>query len=238
MPLVSIIIATFNAAEVLKTALESVKKQSFQDWECIIVDGASKDNTVEIVSSYENEDSRFKHISEPDKGIYDAFNKGWKLAKGEWVYYLGADDQILQNSLSQVFSVPRNEDIVYGDIIFHNERGFKHSKSLSLNKLKGNMISHQSILMRKKLIEDLSGFDMMYKVCADFDLFQRALIRTKSITHVPVEIAIFEAGGASSAGKVFLKERFALHKKYGSFTLALKDILVERTKIVARRFLK
>ena len=81
-PDVSIIIATFNAGKTLKVALTSVLNQTFQSWECVIVDGGSKDNTVEIIREYELKDNRFRHISEPDNGIYDAFNKGWRMAKG------------------------------------------------------------------------------------------------------------------------------------------------------------
>ena len=118
-PKVSIIIATFNAAKTLSIAMNSVMKQTFQDWECIIVDGASKDNTVEIVKSYVNRDSRFRYISEPDKGIYDAFNKGWKMAKGEWIYYLGADDEVLPNAFIELFKSDMSLfEVIYGDIIW------------------------------------------------------------------------------------------------------------------------
>ena len=80
--MVSIIIATYNSGKTLRRALDSVLNQSYQDWECIVVDGASKDNTIGIVKEYVKKDSRFRYISEPDHGIYDAFNKGWKMAKG------------------------------------------------------------------------------------------------------------------------------------------------------------
>ena len=77
MPLVTIIIATYNSSATLREALSSVLNQSFQGWECIIVDGASKDNTIEIMEEYCEKDARFRYVSEPDNGIYDAFNKGW-----------------------------------------------------------------------------------------------------------------------------------------------------------------
>ncbi|HBV84011.1 MAG TPA: glycosyltransferase, partial [Lachnospiraceae bacterium] len=73
--------------------MSSVLNQSFQGWECIIVDGASKDNTIEIMEEYCEKDARFRYVSEPDNGIYDAFNKGWRLAKGQWIQYLGSDDK-------------------------------------------------------------------------------------------------------------------------------------------------
>lgn len=111
MPEVSIIIATFNAAKTLETALESIQNQSFQDWECIIVDGASKDNTIDIIKKYCKKDARFRYISESDNGIYDAFNKGWRLAKGIWVQYLGSDDKLTKDGLNnmhleKIFGLP------------------------------------------------------------------------------------------------------------------------------------
>ena len=113
---ISIIIATFNSAKTLRVALNSVMLQTFQDWECIVVDGLSKDNTLEIVKEFEAKDVRFHHISEADKGIYDAFNKGWKLAKGEWIYYLGSDDQVTRNGLTDLMEVSTSEAcVLYGD---------------------------------------------------------------------------------------------------------------------------
>ena len=149
-PKISIIVATFNAAKTLSVALNSILSQTFQDWECIIVDGASKDNT------YIERDSRFRYVSEPDKGIYDAFNKGWKLAKGKWIYYLGADDELLPNAFDNLFKNDLNDlDIVYGDIILDLGAKKKKCISISSEQIKGKMVSHQCILMRKKIIEEL-----------------------------------------------------------------------------------
>ena len=116
-PTASIVIATYNSAKTLRMSLESVLNQSFQDWECVIVDGASKDGTVEIIKEYSNKDARFRYISEPDNGIYDAFNKGWKMAKGEWVYYLGSDDLLMQDDLSNLLQNTGHADVLYGDVI-------------------------------------------------------------------------------------------------------------------------
>ena len=103
MKKVSIIIATYNAVKTLRVALNSVQNQNFLDWECIIVDGASKDGTVEVVKYFSENDSRYRWVSEPDGGVYNAFNKGWRMAKGEWVYYLGADDELLPNTFKSIF---------------------------------------------------------------------------------------------------------------------------------------
>ena len=82
LPKITIVIATYNSEKTLAVAMESVLNQTFQDWECLVVDGASTDSTVSIVEEFIRVDKRFRLISEPDKGIYDAFNKGWRNAMG------------------------------------------------------------------------------------------------------------------------------------------------------------
>lgn len=198
---VSIIIATFNAAKTLSVALDSVLKQSFQDWECIIVDGASKDNTIEIVKSYVERDSRFRYISKPDKGIYDAFNKGWKMAKGEWIYYLGADDEILENGIYSLLQQTNEADIIYGDWHVKLDNGVvkpiqAHDYHVILKK---SFCSHQAILMKKIVLQQLDGFNLKYKLLADFDLLQRAYLLAKfRFIKSSCFVACFQLGGSSS----------------------------------------
>lgn len=199
-PKISIIIATYNSGKTLRTALDSVLNQKFQDWECIVVDGASKDDTVTIVEEYEQQDSRFRHISEKDHGIYDAFNKGWKMAKGEWIYYLGSDDMLLSTSFSGLFEVVQTEDIAYGNVIFDSGVRQKRVVSPEPNTLTNFMISHQAMIMKRNLITLLGGFNgETYKLCADFDLVIRAIKHNARVYRHNVDIAIFNCQGASSS---------------------------------------
>lgn len=210
----SIIIATYNAEETLQSALESVINQTFQDWECIIVDGASKDNTLDIVEKYCNLDDRFSYISEPDDGIYDAFNKGWKKASGEWIYYLGGDDILTQDGLEKLIICSGNSDIVYGNVVYKSKTKEKYKISLPVNKLKGNMVSHQSLIMRRSVICELGGFSLMYRISSDFDLFQKAYAYGKIFKYVPVTVAYFNVNGISNQKVDILKETFDIRKKY------------------------
>ena len=116
-PLVSVIIATYNAGKYLRRALDSVYSQSYTNVECIVVDGCSKDNTLDIVREYVCKN--IVYISEQDLGIYDALNKGVLIAKGEWIYVLGADDELLPDGLRSFF-LGENDfeyDIIYGNTI-------------------------------------------------------------------------------------------------------------------------
>ena len=199
---VSIIIATYNSEKTLRVALDSVLAQIYQNWECIIVDGGSEDKTLKILEEYAKLDSRIRYISEPDKGIYDAFNKGWRQALGEWVYYLGSDDVIIADGLEKMFREPSDADVLYGDSAFSAYGGKKLTEDVSPepSQMKGNMVSHQCILMRKSAIETLGGFDISYKICGDYDLIQRAFMGGCKFEHRRGFIGRFTMGGATSKG--------------------------------------
>ena len=96
--MISVIICTFNSGEITRRAIESVLNCNYENLECIVVDGASNDGTVDIIKSYVG-NHKFRYISEPDSGIYNAMNKGWRMAKGEWIHYLGADDELLPDGI-------------------------------------------------------------------------------------------------------------------------------------------
>ncbi len=103
IPLVSIIIPTYNSAKTLSKCLDSLVNQTFQNFEVIILDGKSSDDTVSISLRYTDIFKNIRLISERDKGIYHAMNKGIEMAKGEWLYFLGSDDYILENSTLEKF---------------------------------------------------------------------------------------------------------------------------------------
>lgn len=197
---VSIIVATFNAGKTLRRALESVISQKNDNWECIIVDGMSSDDTLSIVKEFEEKDKRFRHISEKDKGIFDAFNKGYKLAHGEWIYYLGADDEVKKDAFDVDFKKYSSADVIYGNIkiVFPNNVT-KLVKPAQLQKIKYKMIAnHQSVLMRKNVIERLGGFNIEYKICADFDLTQRAYLSGCRFVYLDRCLGKFSYSGVSS----------------------------------------
>jgi len=96
-PFFSIIIPTYNSSATISVALNSIIKQSYQNFEVIIVDGLSNDNTISIISQFQ--DDRIKIFSEKDKGVYDAMNKGINYANGKWIYFMGSDDYFYDNTI-------------------------------------------------------------------------------------------------------------------------------------------
>ena len=146
-PLVSVIIATYNAGKYLRRALDSVYSQSYTNVECIVVDGCSKDNTLDIVREYVCKN--IVYISEQDLGIYDALNKGVLIAKGEWIYVLGADDELLPDGLRSFF-LGENDfeyDIIYGNTIDRYFDGIlRYTKSKCCSRVRyEKLLCHQAL---------------------------------------------------------------------------------------------
>ena len=194
-PQLSIVIATYNSFQTIARALDSVRYQSFQDWECIVVDGASTDDTIKIVAEYAQEDSRFRYVSEKDNGIYDAFNKGWKMAKGEWIHYLGSDDWVTENGFHEIMCENyENIGVITGDVWYVKPNGQKQ-----IVKSMGWLGSHQGKLVRRFLLHDMDGFNENYRIKADWDLLLRMQKKNITIKNIPVVIAYFSGEGISQS---------------------------------------
>jgi len=232
IPLVTIIIASFNSGKTIRRALESVNNQVFQDWECLVVDGASKDGTIDIVKEFESQDSRFRYISEPDKGIYDAFNKGWKNARGEWIYYLGSDDWLEPEGIQGLANEAEKEyAIISGDTNLIRTDGTSRILPSGIP----NLGCHQGMIMQRRVMEEMGGFDMKYKIIADYDLIVRILEQDMGMKIVHVVIANFQIGGTSQSLSNILtysKERYEINKKFK----ILKHPLISTIKTVLKKY--
>ena len=216
--MVSIIIATYNSGKTLRRALDSVLNQSYQDWECIVVDGASKDNTINIVKEFVGKDSRFRYISEPDHGIYDAFNKGWKVVKGEWVMYLGSDDEYTKDGIKALMEHSGEADVVYGAVNLKYPNGkVKFQQSYEPKCLFAGRFMpccHQSLMMKRSVIEDLGGFDEKYKILADKDLVIRSFVAQYRFVYIAAAVSIFSIGGISQDNYQCDFENYKIYSKY------------------------
>lgn len=171
-PLISIITITYNAENELRPTMESVATQSYRNYEHLIIDGASKDNTVSIAQEYPD----VRIISEPDKGLYDAMNKGLKLSKGEYVIFLNAGDSFHSSSTLAKYGerAEKGDDIIFGDtVIVDKNRAVisprHYSVPTTLTKRsfeKGMLICHQAFMVRKSLAPE---YDLKYRFSADYD---------------------------------------------------------------------
>lgn len=194
--ILSIIIPTYNSSKVLGKALDSIVSQSFRDWEVLLMDGVSTDDTERVAQSFN--DARIKFYSEPDKGIYDAMNKGIKKAQGEWLYFLGSDDWLLDSEVLQtVFSEDLDGvDVVYGEVEADHLRP-EHSGEWTMETVDFNRC-HQGIFYRRNVFKQLGLYNLDYPVLADYDLNMKWFFSSKlKNRYIPVKVAHFSAGGFS-----------------------------------------
>lgn len=205
---ISIITATWNSGTTLRDTMESVLSQTYQDYEHIIVDGLSTDNTLDIVRELEPRyNGRLRYISEKDKGLYDAMNKGIALASGDVVGILNSDDFYADNqTLSRIADYIKDVDAVYGDLVFvkaddtsQTVRFWKGSQYTQEAFKNGWSPAHPTFYARKELFNKWGGFDTSFDVSADFELMFRFIERGKaSTTYIPYTLVKMRMGGEST----------------------------------------
>ncbi|MDE6379981.1 MAG: glycosyltransferase [Muribaculaceae bacterium] len=225
-PLISVITITYNAAETLPLTMESVGEQSFKDFEHIIVDGASTDDTISLARRMGKRGLRI--ISEPDEGLYDAMNKGLKIARGRYLIFLNSGDRFHSHDSLQAYAdaiEERNPDIVYGDtdiVDIEGKRiGPRHLSApdiLTLDSFSdGMLICHQAFMVRKDIAP---LYDTDYRFSADYDWCIRCIKASRAGDRVNlrrVTIDYLADGLTDRNKKASLVERFKIMAAhYGS----------------------
>lgn len=198
-PLVSIVTVTFNAIDTIEETILSVINQDYPNIEYIIVDGGSTDGTLDIIKKYEKNLSKW--ISEKDKGLYDAMNKGLRLATGTWVSFKNSGDCFAEkDSLSKLFDepIPSNVIFVYADCYRVTDWGWRIEKPYDLKLYKEIMpVIHPATFVRADYHKS-HPFDIKYRVCADYNLIYHALEEECCFLYRPIPIVIFPTGGYST----------------------------------------
>ena len=216
---ISIITVTFNRAHVIRDAIEGVLRQKYKNYEYIIVDGASKDNTLDILKEYEPKfEGRMRWISEPDKGLYDAINKGIRMATGDVVGIINSDDFFHRDDTFDVIAeafAGGKTDAIYTDDEEVNEKTGKRFRFNGGNFKTwqyriGMMPSHPTFYAKKELFEKYGYYKLGYKIAADFELMMRfGYIHKVKMKYVPEAIMTFRLGGVSTN----LKNKMLLNKE-------------------------
>lgn len=224
-PLFSIITITFNAAAELRPTMESVAGQTCRDFEHILVDGASRDNTVALARELGGENLRI--ISERDKGLYDAMNKGIRMARGKYLIFLNAGDTFsAHDTLEHYASAAREHDadIIYGDTLIVDEhRQVIRRRHLSAPEVltfesfsEGMLICHQAFVVKKSIAPE---YDLKYRFSADYDWTVRCIRKTtpeKCHNLHEVTIHYLDAGMTEKNKVASLRERFeVMSNHYG-----------------------
>lgn len=193
-PTVTVVTVTFNAAQLIERTLLSVERQQYAPLETIVVDGGSTDGTLDIVRRHEGHITKW--VSEPDGGIFDAMNKGVRMASGEWVIFLNAGDTFAAaDVLARVFAVRRNAGILYGDVV---KDGVVKKAPAHYRLYHRMLFCHQSALTRRQLLQDCP-FDVRHRMSADLKFFLMQWQRHSRFEYVGMPIADFDTTGVSNA---------------------------------------
>jgi len=210
----TIIIPAYNASKSIGACLDSIYRQSFTSFEVCIIDGGSTDDTIDIVEKFRTQYPGLGFVSEKDRGIYDAMNKGIDKAKGEWLLFLGSDDELHdQRVLENVSAVTRSTEsnVVYGNAqIVGNTSwatdGIIYDGRFDTPKLLNKNICHQAIFYRTDFIRTQIGYyNIDYRLCADWDFNLRCWARAQ-FRYLDLIIARFYAGGETT--RVLQDEKF------------------------------
>ena len=227
MNLFTVITVTYNAEHTLARTMKSVQEQSYSHIEHIIVDGKSTDGTVDLIKELETEQTNW--ISEKDKGIYDAMNKGTAMATGIYICYLNAGDAFYdENTVEKLIATAQQyhlPDILYGETVVVNNNGkFLHNRRLKAPEIlnwksfkQGMLVCHQAFIVKRSIFE---LYDLTYRFSADVDWCIRLMKKSNSIvnTHL-VMIKYLNEGVTTANRKASLKERYQIMSKhYGALS--------------------
>lgn len=216
-PLISVIIAVYNGAKTLQQCLDSVAQQSHPNVELIVIDGGSNDGTVELLKA--NQAGISYWVSEPDSGIYNAWNKALAQATGEWVCFLGADDffwdaQVLVRMTTALHALPPSIRVAYGQIMLLNHDGQSlYPVGEPWPKVKERFkqlmcIPHQGAMHRRSLFDAHGGFDESFRIAGDYELLLREL-KSEDAVFVPdlILVGMRHCGVSSDPGNALVSLR-------------------------------
>ena len=214
LPFISIITIVYNGAKTIEFAIKSVINQNYPNIEYIIIDGGSNDGTIEIIKKYETRITKW--ISEKDKGIYDAINKGIRYSQGDIIGIVNSDDFLEENTLCTIARISQeNEEIgIYHGLLTYWDNG----KKIMINGtysdyLPIKMIEHPTCFVRKEVYDNIGLFNCRYKAAADYDFMLRAKEKGIKFMLIPVVLSNFSSGGITSSF-TSIRETLKIMKNY------------------------
>ena len=232
MNLFTIITVCYNAEKEIKRTIESVLAQTYTNYEYLIVDGMSKDSTVDVAESYRKEFDKkgitYTIQSEKDTGIYNAMNKATELANGKWLLFLNAGDRLVDEQVLQEVSKYDCEktSVLYGDVICSMHDIYKKVPAGALNGLKNGMVfCHQSTFILKEKMS-IYRYNENLRIGADYDFICRCYKAGEKFKKIDVVVSVFELGGTSSNPIKHMLEKLEIQKKNSFITEEEYEIAV------------
>ena len=210
---ITIITATYNSEATLRDTMDSILRQTWQGYEYIVIDGASTDGTLDIIKEYEPKfEGKMRYISEPDRGIYDAMNKGFAMATGNVIGILNSDD--FYTSVDVLQTIAKNDDVTK-TVRYYSSAIFRRPLMRF-----GLMPAHPSFYCSRAVYEKYGGFDTSYSIASDFENLLRLIyihrIKTK---YIKKDFVTMRVGGASTAGirsrQMIMKEHLRALRAHG-----------------------
>lgn len=220
---ITIITVTYNAEKILEETILSVLGQTYNNIEYIIIDGGSTDNTIDIIKKYSDQITYW--VSEPDKGIYDAMNKGIRIATGEWINFMNAGDSFYSQrtieECAHFINHNSDVDILYGNTIvtYKNEKYLSIPKEISLLK-KHTVFCHQSSFIKTSLLLQYK-FNIKYKILADYNLFRSLFFNKYQFKYIEQPISNYESENGVSATQIQKVELEYAQIKYANNKIKL-----------------
>ncbi|MEY3811471.1 MAG: hypothetical protein RIT11_549 [Pseudomonadota bacterium] len=231
MPKFSIITVCLNSEKTIQRCLESISKQSFRDFEHIVIDGMSKDKTLDIISSYNVN----LCVSEKDKGIYDAMNKGVSLSTGKYILFLNSDDEILPRFLEECNKVIGSADYLSSAInmVFKDRCSIWTAKEIARTSFYWRMpIPHAGLIVKKNVFEELGGFDLTFKVTSDFDFVIKMLKKRYIGVYNNQSYFNFYIGGISQSYKGIKENHKVRVKHFNNYGLIYLAFLLDNLRFI------
>lgn len=232
---ISLITVTYNSGDTLFSTFQSILSQTYSDIEYIVIDGLSNDDTVSIIK--ENEPlfkGKIKWVSEPDKGLYDAMNKGIRISTGDVIGILNSDDFFTENNILQkvvqAFDMDDKLDAIYGDVHFVAPGNLNkciryYSSSVFKRHLMrlGFMPAHPSFYLKRACFEKFGLYKTDYKIAADFEFLLRVIYKGNiCMKYLPIDMVAMRIGGASTSGfeshRRIMKEHLRAFRENGVYT--------------------
>ena len=211
----SIVIATYNSELTLDVCLNSIFSQNFKNFEIIVIDGGSKDSTLNYLRTINDE--RIRYITEKDNGVYDAMNKGICMSSGSWLYFMGSDDKFYDNKvLDNIyrFILETNCQVVYGNVYFSSQKkvydGEFNKEKLLLKKMN---ICHQAIFYKRSVFSLAGDYNNDFKILADYDFNLRLFLKYNiEFQYTDLIIAFYNDLGLSFTTKDVLFEKYFIEE--------------------------
>jgi glycosyltransferase involved in cell wall biosynthesis len=257
LPLVTVITVVFNAVDSIEQTINGVLGQTYENIEYIVIDGKSNDGTLEIIKKYSDKITRW--ISEEDKGVYDAMNKGVAMATGEWINFMNAGDVFCdKNTVESLFEgISEDTDLVYGNaiekLVSGGAKNLEAGENLE-NLWKGALFGHESLFVKSNIIKN-NLFNLKYKVAADYDFIMKCFYKGYKFEKVGVDVLLFSLPGFSREHWVVASlENWKIARKYekqkkvsmyylsnflfGLIVRAIKYLLPEKFYLKLHKFYK